>query len=150
MNEGKLGDHFLLKEFNCHNGTPPPANFPETIRDTIEFLERLRLLLNFKLMEITGEWRDVGITVVSGYRTEAYNKKVGGANQSRHVTGQAADVKPTIAYDAKFKYSDFCKLAEIVAKSFPTRPYRMGFYPAKGAGAWIHVDCAYGFGGKRW
>jgi len=146
----ELSNHFTAKEFRCRGGSDLPPDFAETIRDTVEFIERLRLLMNVRLLERTGKWHNTGIVIVSGHRNESYNNNVGGAKNSRHVTGQAADVRPTRSYDEVFSYSDFCELAELTDKTFPSRPYRLGFYPHKGAIAWIHVDCAYGFGGRRW
>lgn len=32
------------------------------------------------------------LTIISGYRTEAHNRKVGGASRSRHLHGDAADI----------------------------------------------------------
>jgi len=151
MGEGeKLSEHFRAAEFKCRDGSPLPEDFAETIRDTVEFLELLRLLVNVHLHAQLGEWLDIGLFVTSGYRSERYNRRVGGAPQSRHVTGQAADVRPTRAYDSDLSYADFCALAEAADEYFTDRPYRLGFYPSKGPIAWIHVDCAYGFGGRRW
>jgi len=74
--------------------SPLPANFATTIKDTVEFLERLRTLMNEKLAAKTGKPSNVGLKIISGHRTAAYNRRCGGARNSRHVTGQAADVKP--------------------------------------------------------
>ena len=35
----------------------------------------------------------VSVTVLSGYRSPAYNKKIGGARASQHMEGHAADIK---------------------------------------------------------
>ena len=38
---------------------------------------------------------DVGpIIINSGYRNEVYNRQVGGARNSQHLLGQAADIRP--------------------------------------------------------
>jgi uncharacterized protein YcbK (DUF882 family) len=36
------------------------------------------------------------ITVTSGYRSPAHNKKVGGSPSSQHCLGKAADIRPTL------------------------------------------------------
>lgn len=146
----ELSKHFQLSEFKCHDGVMPPANFQTTIKPTVEFLEALRLSINIFIWSKTGKVKNVGIAITSGYRHEKYNADCGGAKDSRHVSGHAADIKPTIPYDNIFTYDVFCDLCEVVDSYFPSRPYRLGFYPSKGNGAWIHIDCAYGFGGRRW
>lgn len=146
----RLSEHFSADEFRCADGSPLPDDFGETIRDTVEFLERLRLLMNVRLLERTGAWPGEGLVITSGHRTQSHNRAVGGAENSRHVAGQAADTRPAFEYGDEFSYGDFCELAELVDATFPDRPYRLGFYPRAGAKAWIHVDCAYGFGARRW
>jgi uncharacterized protein YcbK (DUF882 family) len=46
-------------------------------------------------MEILQEIRDAcafPLTIISGYRCASHNSKVGGARNSRHVAGDAADI----------------------------------------------------------
>lgn len=87
MAEIRLTPHFLLSEFDCRNGVKvPPAEAGQVRELARRFLEPLR--------------REFGpVRVVSGYRTRAYNKAVGGAPHSYHVyeqhrQGVAADVHP--------------------------------------------------------
>ena len=52
--------------------------------------------INPKLIELLQAIRDkIGksITIMSGYRCEKHNQKVGGAKHSQHVLGNAADIK---------------------------------------------------------
>jgi zinc D-Ala-D-Ala carboxypeptidase len=78
---GDLSPHFDRREFDCHDGTPAsPA--PELIAA----LERLRSICANRPMRI-----------VSGFRTIAYNRAVGGAPESQHIHNRAADLVPGYA-----------------------------------------------------
>lgn len=71
-----LSNNFKVKEFACNDGS-----------DTV--------LISDDLVEILQKIRDhfrVAVTINSGYRTSTYNKKVGGATNSQHVKGTAADI----------------------------------------------------------
>ena len=71
-----LSDNFKVKEFACNDGS-----------DTV--------LISDDLIELLQKIRDhfgVTVTINSGYRTNTYNKKVGGATNSQHVKGTAADI----------------------------------------------------------
>lgn len=71
-----LSDNFKVREFACNDGS-----------DTVLISEELVDLLQ-KIRDHFG----VAVTINSGYRTSAYNKKVGGATNSQHVKGTAADI----------------------------------------------------------
>jgi len=76
---GDLSPHFSLKEFRCkcprrHWRTPrPPA-------ELINVLEALRSRTSRPL------------SIVSGYRCPAHNASIGGAANSQHLRGAAADI----------------------------------------------------------
>lgn len=76
----KLTEHFDLREFECHDGTQTPDHIVIRLIELAMNLEKLRAFLG------------APISITSGYRTEAYNKKVGGAPHSQHVQGLAADI----------------------------------------------------------
>ncbi len=74
--ETKLTTNFRVREFKCNDGS-------DTIKidsDLVSYLQQIR------------DWAGKSVTINSGYRTESYNKKVGGAKSSYHVKGQAADI----------------------------------------------------------
>ena len=71
-----LSDNFKVKEFACNDGS-----------DTVLISDELVSLLQ-KIRDHFG----VAVTINSGYRTSTYNKKVGGATNSQHVKGTAADI----------------------------------------------------------
>lgn len=73
----KLSKNFKVSEFACKDGT-------DTIfidSDLVELLQKIR------------DHFGKPVIINSGYRTEPYNKKVGGANQSQHLYGRAVDIK---------------------------------------------------------
>lgn len=71
-----LSDHFKVNEFACKDGTDTVFISPALVTT----LEQIR------------KHFDVPVIINSGYRTEAYNKKVGGAAYSQHKYGTAADI----------------------------------------------------------
>lgn len=73
----RLSKNFSLSEFVCKEG-------------------RGEVFVDMLLVEKLQELRDmVGkpISIVSGYRSEAYNRKCGGAKKSQHLFGKAADLQ---------------------------------------------------------
>lgn len=70
-----LTPHFKVGEIICKDGSPTYVINSEVL----EGLEKLR--------EIIGK----PININSGYRSESYNKRVGGASDSQHVKGNAID-----------------------------------------------------------
>ena len=71
-----MSEHFKESEFTCHCGCGGCKIDPKLI----VLLEKIRSLLNRP------------ITILSGYRCEAHNKKVNGKQHSKHMLGQAADI----------------------------------------------------------
>lgn len=71
-----LSDNFKVREFACNDGS-----------DTV--------LISDELVNVLQKIRDhfgVAVVINSGYRTIAYNKKVGGVSNSQHLKGMAADI----------------------------------------------------------
>jgi uncharacterized protein YcbK (DUF882 family) len=105
-----------------------------------ELLWNIRLLAD-DLQRIRDE---VGapIEVVSGYRTEWYNKKCGGARNSMHMLGMAADVRVVGATSAR-------DLHGVVLKMIGEGKIRdggVGLYTR--ANGWVHYD--HGRPSRRW
>lgn len=78
---GYLTPHFTLADARCHDGTPIPRSLVAHARDHYFRMEKLRHALG-----------DVPIPVMSGYRTDSYNRQIHGAKASRHVHADATDV----------------------------------------------------------
>lgn len=72
----KLSDSFRVREFACKDGSDTVI-----IDDKlVSYLQRIR------------NWAGASVIISSGYRTEAYNAKIGGAAHSKHTLGMAADI----------------------------------------------------------
>lgn len=117
----KITPHLDSSEFGCRDGSPyPPAWYNERLVPLCEVLEVIRAVVGGPLR------------IVSGYRTIAHNRRVGGAADSRHVHGDAADVS-TAVMDAR-------ELHRVVLEL-----HDGGLIPAmRGLGAyrgWVHIDC---------
>lgn len=81
LNElGRLTPNFTFAEVACHDGTPLPRRYRWRMRKHCFKLEQFRHAVGDKSMPI-----------LSGYRTPAYNAEIGGASQSRHMSGDATD-----------------------------------------------------------
>ena len=113
----KLTNNFNLNEFNKHNFL-----LTETILRNIQELAKNLQVLRDEVKK--------PIKITSGYRDSSFNKKIGGATQSRHITGQAADLKIE-GYTPK-------QVAVIIEKLIAAGKMKQG-----GLGiysTWIHYD----------
>ena len=76
----RLTKNFIYGEFWCR-GIEPPEKYFENI---VKLAQNLQLIRDhFKKPVI----------ITSGYRTPEHNKAVGGAKNSQHLYGKAADIK---------------------------------------------------------
>lgn len=75
-NNDRLTQHFKAEEFRCKDGTKEFLWAPELLA----VLERIRNHFNEPVI------------INSGYRTPTWNTKVGGAKNSYHMKGMAADI----------------------------------------------------------
>lgn len=71
--------NFKVKEFACNDGS-------DKILIDMELIEKLQII-----RERVGK----AVHINSGYRTEVYNAKIGGAAKSQHKLGKAADIRVT-------------------------------------------------------
>ncbi len=82
----KLSVHFDSKEFACrHCGKVPSLG---ALNVLVLGLEKMRAAAY-----------PTGLRIVSGYRCPAHNAAVGGASQSQHMLGAAADVPMVMTLD---------------------------------------------------
>jgi len=80
---GDLTAHFSVSEFICRDGSrkDPPCRL-------LGVLEAIRAIAGRPL------------PIVSGYRSPLWNAKVGGAPESFHLRGEAADIPPGFVDEA--------------------------------------------------
>ena len=77
----KLEENFSLSEFKCKDGT----QVPEELMDNVKLLA--------KNLQVLRDEIDRPIRIISGYRSPKYNRRIGGAKRSQHMTAKAADLK---------------------------------------------------------
>ena len=77
----KLTKNFSLAEFNSKDGAVADQLVIKNLAILAEQLEALR------------DYLGKPIQVTSGYRSKEHNAKIGGAKNSTHVNGMAADIK---------------------------------------------------------
>lgn len=107
----KISTNFRVREFKCNDGSDP-------------------VFVGDELLEVLQDLRNVSgdeVYITSAYRTITYNARVGGAKQSQHLYGIAADIKSKV-WTAKqvFEYLD--------SKYFDK--YGIGYYK----GGYVHID----------
>ena len=76
-----LSPHFMLGEFLHEKNSTIPESFLKNLYKLTQALEGARIRLGNR-----------PITITSGYRTPSHNKTVGGAKNSFHLCGMAADI----------------------------------------------------------
>ena len=87
----QLSTHFKVKDFKCNDGS-----------DTILISSEL-----VKVLEQIRSHFNAAVYINSAYRTESYNKKVGGATNSQHRLGTAADIRVSGVTPSKvYSYAD--------------------------------------------
>ena len=91
---GDLTPHFSLSEFRSRDGVAHPDRL--VLMRLVAHLEVLRCICGSR-----------PIRIVSGYRSPAHNRGVGGATESRHLVGDAADLPRGYATVAQAERAGF-------------------------------------------
>ncbi len=111
----KLSANLLVSEFACHDGSD-------------------RILISSELVYVVQSIRDhfgVPVSIQSGYRSPAHNKKVGGVKDSQHLLGTAADIK----VKGKTPEQVFHAINSGEVKGIDPNIMGVGLYPT-----FVHVD----------
>ena len=109
----KLSENFTTAEFRCKDGSEHPIDCA-----LVAMLQAIRSHFGKPLI------------ITSGYRSPSYNKQVGGASNSQHLYGKAADFKvPSADITAVHAWCD---------QAFPNSG--LGLYVRSGGWGWIHID----------
>jgi hypothetical protein len=88
----QLTENFYKIEFDCRDNTPMPESVLDNIKELAKNLQTIRNLLNEP------------IHINSGYRSKEYNKKIGGAKNSQHIIGYAADITRTYDFNPQGEF----------------------------------------------
>jgi len=110
--------NFSVHEFYCNDGTPVPEGLMPNV---VELAKQLQILRDH-----VGE----RILINSAYRHPAYNKRIGGKQNSYHVKAMAADIT--------IKSKTPAQLKEIVEDLIARKVLKIGgigLYPG-----FLHVD----------
>lgn len=115
-----LSRNFHRREAMCHDGTDLPDHL----------VPNAQFLAEHVLQPIRDWWGPV--EVVSWYRTPKWNRRVGGAEGSTHMTADGADIRPV----------NHVMLPQF--KALICDMYRGGYLPKLGGygtyRGWVHVD----------
>lgn len=114
----KLTENFNLIEFACKDGTQVPEKL---IPNVLLLSQQLQVLRNH-----LGE----PVRLNSGYRSPAYNARIGGAKASQHLLAKAADIT--------VKSKTPKQLAAIIEKLIAEKKMKqggLGIYPG-----FVHYD----------
>lgn len=123
----QLTENFHVSELMCRDGTPVPSEYMENAYEVCRRAQVLR--------DIVGP-----LVVLSGYRTPDYNRRVGGAKKSQHLTASALDLRSSL-HPAGGLYIIYLGLID------------RGQVPDGGIGLYVrknflHIDI--GRAGRRW
>ena len=95
--EAKLSPHFTLGEMTRSESHPEVYNIPSH-----EAIANLKHLCQW--LEMLRERSGGPVRINSGYRSPQLNRKIGGAPNSNHLTGCAADIRVT-GFEQAIRYA---------------------------------------------
>lgn len=114
----KLTEHFYLSEFQSKD----LAAFPEEVKQN--------LLVLAENLEVLRTHLGQPIIITSGYRSPDHNEKIGGASESMHLTGKAADIK-VAGMSARMLHGQI----DMLIKHGKMKEGGLGLYST-----WVHYD----------
>ena len=114
--------YFRIEEFTCRCGCEMPTAVKENVKALVE-----------RVLDPVRERLGKAIVVNSGYRCAVRNKVVGGAPQSQHVLGEAADIRVE-------SRNGNLELARIIAERDVFDQLILEECDAEGRPMWVHVS----------
>jgi len=114
----KLSRNFALSEFASADGKEPNGDVLKNLTELARQLEVLRSHIKLPIM------------VTSGYRSKEHNTKIGGALNSYHVLGMAADIKVKGMTPVQVAHA-----IELLIKDGKMKEGGVGIYRT-----WVHYD----------
>ena len=90
---GQLTRNFNIREFGCRDGTGYIGGLARETGISRAHAHNRAVALATRLERVRAHHRRP-LRIVSGYRTKSYNARIGGASNSAHTRGYAADVPP--------------------------------------------------------
>ncbi len=123
MDEKGPSPHLSWAELACHDAAKTPYPF--------EWRADRAVKLAAEFEWIRARFGNRPIKVGSGYRTEAHNRRIGGAKKSQHVQGKALDLYPPEGVHLE----DFIIVVSKYAKSEKSLIGGIGKYPN-----FMHID----------
>lgn len=115
---GQLTKNFFISEFQSKDGAKMPLDVAKNIQE---------LALNLQVLR---DYLQKPIEITSGYRSPAHNTKIGGAKNSQHIYGRAADIKVQNTSPLAVK-----KAIETLIDAGKMKQGGIGIYPT-----WVHYD----------
>ena len=113
--------HLSWRELGCHNGESYPLKWRASRAVTLATaFEQVRSAIGHK-----------PIVVLSAYRTESYNAKVGGAKFSQHKEGRALDLRPPVGMTV----TEFYRVVRGLANEPTSKIRGLGLYRT-----FLHMD----------
>lgn len=89
-NTGQLTTNFHIREFKCKDGTKVPD---ELIPNVTELANNLQIIRDHVSKKYAPEKiNGARLSLISAYRTEKHNEKVGGSPKSQHKKAKAGDL----------------------------------------------------------
>ena len=127
MEDQILTPHFRLFEFS-RSSTADSKGIDNSVPS--ELIPLLRNLCE-RVLEPLRQHVSEPVIISSGYRCPELNRRVGGASNSQHLTGEAADIC----------VNNTPKLRQWYLWMAENLPYDQLILAKKGKKCWIHVSC---------
>lgn len=139
----QLSKNFKLAEFS-HSETAARKGIDNTIPSV--YVPNIKALCEQVLQPLRDHFRQA-IRVTSGYRCPALNRAVGGAANSQHLTGEAADIAPPLSPRGGIAdllrwfvwIMDNCEFDQLILERSSPLGGKEGGLGGPGA-LWIHVS----------